>query len=132
MISCLTYPGRCNSMEGNKNRITELLEGNGISILAMRFNSLKLTHECNDGCNCDTVEFLPTCLRGTSGQQTYFSPCHAGCTEFSSLNGTINYNSCKCAAFKNLISLWETTCEKDFWLLRFGLILQTDAILPRR
>ncbi|XP_057381266.1 solute carrier organic anion transporter family member 74D-like isoform X1 [Daphnia carinata] len=58
--------------------------------------SLKLDTECNDSCNCGTVQFLPICFRGTSHQQTYFSPCYAGCREVSSFNGSVDYGSCMC------------------------------------
>lgn len=60
--------------------------------------SLKLDIECNEGCNCGTVQFLPICFRGTSHQQTYFSPCHAGCREAPSLNGSVDYSSCMCVS----------------------------------
>lgn len=33
---------------------------------------------CNDGCNCNTFNYEPVC--GADGF-TYFSPCHAGCTD---------------------------------------------------
>ena len=58
-----------------------------------RFN---LDRGCNQGCQCSTSEFVPICLRGPSGQsQTFFSPCHAGCTTYTSVNNSIEYQSCQ-------------------------------------
>lgn len=51
----------------------------------------ELIADCNVDCHC-TPEFMePVCLNN----QTYFSPCHAGCTQ-ESINGTIA--GCGCAA----------------------------------
>ncbi|XP_065344246.1 solute carrier organic anion transporter family member 5A1 [Cloeon dipterum] len=61
------------------------------------FNSSKtepfqvnLTASCNFGCECPTSDVEPVC--GNNGL-TYFSPCHAGCTAFSSRS---NYTNCAC------------------------------------
>jgi Kazal-type serine protease inhibitor domain len=37
---------------------------------------------CNRSCECDTKTFAPIC---TSTGQTYFSACHAGCTNLTYL-----------------------------------------------
>ncbi|XP_037079695.1 solute carrier organic anion transporter family member 5A1-like isoform X2 [Pollicipes pollicipes] len=52
--------------------------------------SVNLTASCNFGCDCDRNEVEPVC--GTNGL-TYFSPCHAGCTTYSSKS---NYTNCAC------------------------------------
>ncbi|XP_067621628.1 solute carrier organic anion transporter family member 3A1 isoform X2 [Eurosta solidaginis] len=51
---------------------------------------VNLTAACNFGCECLTSDVEPVC--GNNGL-TYFSPCHAGCTAFSS---TSNYTNCAC------------------------------------
>ncbi|XP_023293331.2 solute carrier organic anion transporter family member 4C1 isoform X2 [Lucilia cuprina] len=51
---------------------------------------VNLTAACNFGCECLTSDVEPVC--GNNGL-TYFSPCHAGCTAFSSSS---NYTNCAC------------------------------------
>uniref|UniRef100_A0A1B6FGW3 Solute carrier organic anion transporter family member n=1 Tax=Cuerna arida TaxID=1464854 RepID=A0A1B6FGW3_9HEMI len=51
---------------------------------------VNLTAACNFGCECHTTDVEPVC--GNNGL-TYFSPCHAGCTELSSRS---NYTNCAC------------------------------------
>lgn len=51
---------------------------------------VNLTAACNFGCECGTSDVEPVC--GNNGL-TYFSPCHAGCTAFSS---RYNYTNCAC------------------------------------
>lgn len=51
---------------------------------------VNLTAACNFGCECRMTDVEPVC--GNNGL-TYFSPCHAGCTAFSS---TANYTNCAC------------------------------------
>lgn len=48
---------------------------------------------CNELCNCDFVKYSPVC--GADGI-TYVSPCHAGCTQATSLNKTKIFNDCAC------------------------------------
>lgn len=52
---------------------------------------VNLTAACNFGCECHMFDVEPVC--GNNGL-TYFSPCHAGCTEFSSSSS--NYTNCAC------------------------------------
>ncbi|XP_050084289.1 solute carrier organic anion transporter family member 4A1 [Anopheles aquasalis] len=51
---------------------------------------VNLTAACNFGCECHMYDVEPVC--GNNGL-TYFSPCHAGCTAFSSSS---NYTNCAC------------------------------------
>lgn len=51
---------------------------------------VNLTAACNFGCECHMTDVEPVC--GNNGL-TYFSPCHAGCTAFSSRS---NYTNCAC------------------------------------
>ncbi|BES92086.1 Solute carrier organic anion transporter [Nesidiocoris tenuis] len=45
-------------------------------------------------CECDQFKFSPIC--GDDGK-TYFSPCHAGCTNVTMMDGTITeYSECGC------------------------------------
>ncbi|CAB4061514.1 SLCO3A [Lepeophtheirus salmonis] len=53
--------------------------------------TINLTASCNFGCQCDMNDVQPVC--GANGL-TYFSPCHAGCTETGSRNN--NYTDCAC------------------------------------
>lgn len=52
--------------------------------------TVNLTAACNFGCECRMNDVEPVC--GNNGL-TYFSPCHAGCTAFSSRS---NYTNCAC------------------------------------
>ncbi|KAK0158530.1 hypothetical protein PV328_009522 [Microctonus aethiopoides] len=51
---------------------------------------VNLTASCNFGCECPMNDVEPVC--GNNGL-TYFSPCHAGCTTFSSKS---NFTNCAC------------------------------------
>lgn len=62
----------------------------GSSIQELPFQ-VNLTAACNFGCECITSDVEPVC--GNNGL-TYFSPCHAGCTAFSSSSS--NYTNCAC------------------------------------
>ncbi|XP_044741053.1 solute carrier organic anion transporter family member 5A1-like isoform X2 [Chrysoperla carnea] len=59
---------------------------------------VNLTAACNFGCECRMNDVEPVC--GNNGL-TYFSPCHAGCTAFSSRS---NYTNCACIHAN--LSLW--------------------------
>lgn len=54
------------------------------------------TPYCSRSCMCDSdIRFTPVCPE--NGVQTFFSPCHAGCTtEASSLSGQRVYGNCSC------------------------------------
>lgn len=56
---------------------------------------VNLTAACNFGCECLTSDVEPVC--GNNGL-TYFSPCHAGCTAFSSSS---NYTNCACKCWSH-------------------------------
>ncbi|XP_055907129.1 solute carrier organic anion transporter family member 5A1 isoform X2 [Eupeodes corollae] len=61
--------------------------------------TVNLTAACNFGCECLTTDVEPVC--GNNGL-TYFSPCHAGCTAFSSSS---NYTNCACV-HSNITSIF--------------------------
>lgn len=48
---------------------------------------------CMSECNCEYVKYTPIC--GNDGS-TYISPCHAGCTDYFTENGTKFFTNCKC------------------------------------
>lgn len=60
-------------------------------------SSLSLSGSCSQDCHCNTEKFSPVCLRGDDGvNQTYFSPCHAGCIEASTIGNRTSYSECLC------------------------------------
>lgn len=58
-------------------------------------NSLAFEKPCNTSaiCECDADKFAPIC--GSDGR-SYFSPCHAGCSSASTINGSKIYDNCAC------------------------------------
>ena len=57
---------------------------------------INLTASCNFGCECDMNDVQPVC--GANGL-TYFSPCHAGCTNIGT--NSDNFTNCACEYFCN-------------------------------
>ncbi|XP_014664517.1 PREDICTED: solute carrier organic anion transporter family member 4A1-like [Priapulus caudatus] len=53
-------------------------------------NMLDVRTNCTAECSCTSARFSPVC----GDMTTFFSPCHAGCTEQSADSKT--YNSCAC------------------------------------
>ncbi|XP_067681617.1 solute carrier organic anion transporter family member 4C1-like [Haliotis asinina] len=94
-----------------------------------------LTSDCNSQCGCTTAGYEPICVNSTV---VYFSPCHAGCTSFTTLNGTKIYDNCSC--FNKKLPSYRTpnsslitretgamvqsgTCaESCFWLYVFSVM----------
>ncbi|KAL3892149.1 hypothetical protein ACJMK2_004386 [Sinanodonta woodiana] len=71
--------------------------GSGHKILEYEFEA-NLTSACNMDCDCSNNDLEPIC--GINGL-TYFSPCHAGCTQFyisytSPEEKTMNFSGCSC------------------------------------
>lgn len=69
---------------------------------------MNLTAACNFNCLCTETDMEPVC--GNNGL-TYFSPCHAGCADFSSRS---NFTNCACEwclthYYNYLIHLLHTT-----------------------
>lgn len=62
---------------------------------------VNLTAACNFGCECHMSDVEPVC--GNNGL-TYFSPCHAGCTAFSSSS---NYTNCACVQSNQPTNIYE-------------------------
>lgn len=50
---------------------------------------------CSRHCFCDTdIRFTPVCPQ--NGVQTFYSPCHAGCTSDRIINGIRVFDNCTC------------------------------------
>jgi hypothetical protein len=74
---------------------------------------INLTASCNFGCECDMNDVQPVC--GSNGL-TYFSPCHAGCSQ-SSIGG--NYSNCACEYWPKLrqpVYFYESPCPPKMTL----------------
>ncbi|CAH1406183.1 unnamed protein product [Nezara viridula] len=86
---------------------------------------------CQDVCNCDESKFSPVC--GKDGM-TYFSPCDAGCQNYSIIDGSIvEFSNCVCisnmtlpAGEKNIASAGycDLGCGNFTWyILLFSLFV---------
>ncbi|XP_014259140.1 solute carrier organic anion transporter family member 4C1-like [Cimex lectularius] len=54
-----------------------------------------LIEECNANCSCmGRLPYSPVCSEDQL--TTYYSPCHAGCTEFEMINNTKTFFNCSC------------------------------------
>lgn len=53
-----------------------------------------LVSSCNSMCDCSPGKYSPVCDMNTG--TTFFSPCQAGCTNSSSINGTMLFGDCSC------------------------------------
>ncbi|XP_022334492.1 solute carrier organic anion transporter family member 4A1-like isoform X2 [Crassostrea virginica] len=52
-----------------------------------------LVSTCNENCGCTTAAFEPIC---DLNHTVYFSPCHAGCTNVTTIAGVKSYFNCSC------------------------------------
>ena len=69
-------------------------------------SGMELSMPCNRTCECDDTTFAPIC---TSEAQTYFSPCHAGCSSLSHLGnqvGELEVFSCSIVMLYYTILNW--------------------------
>jgi sodium-independent organic anion transporter len=85
-----------------------------------------LTAACNLGCDCRAASFSPVCADGV----TYFSACHAGCTEQA---GTHSFTNCSCLSRPAQVAAAGTcqgTCDRAayFLLALFVLMFVTFMI----
>ncbi|KAI0234853.1 Solute carrier organic anion transporter family member 5A1 [Lamellibrachia satsuma] len=70
---------------------------NSLEIIEVKYQKT-LKARCNANCACSQSNYMPVC---GFDQKTYYSPCHAGCTEldiYKDLSGLMvrNYSSCQC------------------------------------
>ncbi|PSN49396.1 hypothetical protein C0J52_12004 [Blattella germanica] len=57
--------------------------------------SWDLTSDCNVNCDCGPdMDYSPIC--SSDGTKSFFTPCHAGCTDMEFINGTKRYSGCTC------------------------------------
>ncbi|GLG94712.1 Uncharacterized protein GBIM_01863, partial [Gryllus bimaculatus] len=60
---------------------------------------LEIEATCNKACNCPSnIPFVPVCDR--NGINTFYSPCHAGCTNVEYIDDIKLYNDCKCLKYE--------------------------------
>lgn len=63
--------------------------------IASAYGSKLSTPYCSRSCVCDSdLRFTPVCP--DQSQQTYFSPCHAGCISDQIVNGQRIFGNCSC------------------------------------
>ena len=93
--------------------------------------------KCDDGCVCNKQRFSPIC--SADGSITYFSPCHAGCSDMKEIN--INpvtelqldksvkiYRKCSCV--KNNITIFEGLEDNSKELWSKKLELRESSSIP--
>ncbi|XP_020613788.1 solute carrier organic anion transporter family member 4C1-like [Orbicella faveolata] len=89
---------------------------------------VQLSTPCNHACKCSGVNYVPVC----GGRLTYFSPCHAGCSERNKTNkGSFSYSNCACVAKTGKTSgeAKKGTCDVDCGLNRM-IFLAILGLLP--
>lgn len=67
-----------------------------------------LTSTCNMFCDCSNNDLEPIC--GINGL-TYFSPCHAGCTQFNTNEIAPNYET---MVRKASVKMMDLECTKIY------------------
>ncbi|XP_067011067.2 solute carrier organic anion transporter family member 74D [Anabrus simplex] len=67
--------------------------GNDSQIHLLPTGELETSLSCNADCHCDYVKYSPVCADGTT---TFISPCHAGCQQATTLNGSKMFTECSC------------------------------------
>lgn len=64
-------------------------------LIIIFFFRIDLLLYCNSDCQCSkNAYFRPIC--DSKSSNTYYSPCHAGCTVVDNENGTKTYSNCTC------------------------------------
>ncbi|KAH8403161.1 hypothetical protein KR222_006204, partial [Zaprionus bogoriensis] len=62
------------------------------TVSTAHLGNFNLTSSCNANCSCDAVNYSPVCHEATD--TTYFSACHAGCSNWDATNNL--YDNCSC------------------------------------
>ncbi|KAL4218355.1 hypothetical protein ACF0H5_023092 [Mactra antiquata] len=83
---------------------------------------------CNQNCDCNEQKYFPIC--GDDGR-SYFSPCHAGCTE----SGKRTFTNCTCIASGNAVAgLCDQGCSSNLYayaaLTFIGKLVTALKIMP--
>lgn len=77
---------------------------------------------CEASCDCDRNKFSPIC---GADKKTYFSACHAGCSNFTMIDGKIStYHDCQCIGSNDTVTEFFNTATNgycplecsNFWL----------------
>ncbi|XP_050421876.1 solute carrier organic anion transporter family member 74D-like [Adelges cooleyi] len=73
-------------------------------------NTWNVTMSCNSDCNCSpSMDYNPIC--SYDKLTTFYSPCHAGCSQVDTINGTKWYGGCEC--IEGLGTAFEGLCPID-------------------
>ncbi|XP_013386910.1 solute carrier organic anion transporter family member 4A1-like [Lingula anatina] len=71
------------------------LEFAGITTGYHNGSDVGFTSACNTECGCSALQYNPIC---GSDLVTYYSPCHAGCLNWTTIGGAKTYTNCRCVA----------------------------------
>lgn len=88
---------------------------------------------CNDNCYCDDVSYTPICNIQTN--ETFFSPCHAGCKSFDPKKNL--YTDCSCSSDRKAnfeLPQFFTNLPENDELKRVGNILSSNMqaeVMPK-
>lgn len=99
---------------------------NSVGQLLSTPSGSNLTSSCNQNCYCDTSSLYPVC--GRDGQP-FFSPCHAGCTNFTINEDTTSiFSNCACTPDGDVSrDFCVSDCTVPLYLY-FGLTILTGII----
>jgi hypothetical protein len=115
--------------------LSQLLKCDQFDVVGANFDEgTTTTPECSEagGCDCDQ-SYYPVCYEG----QTYFSPCHAGCTDWitddaSEFMDTVNASLCSCLVVGGNLtadSIVEAGYCEEHQCANLGMILLTFFLL---
>ncbi|KAL0274770.1 UNVERIFIED_CONTAM: hypothetical protein PYX00_002818 [Menopon gallinae] len=69
-------------------------EENGLDGQTINYGVLNSDLACNANCSCESSAYSPVCF--ANGNQTFFSSCHAGCSQVLNTRGKRIYGDCSC------------------------------------
>ncbi|VDP10280.1 unnamed protein product [Soboliphyme baturini] len=82
---------------------------------------LNFTSSCILNCHCDEASLFPVC--SLSGR-AYYSPCHAGCSDYERTEALLNFTDCRCVDVGTTVS--RSLCRDDCYIpLIFYFVLIT-------
>lgn len=109
------------------------------SYIAGDYNGKMTTPFCSRSCLCDDdIRFSPVCPENSV--QTYYSPCHAGCSDDYIFNGQRIYGNCSCGIDTEIeVSFVHATdgacgyvdCQK-YWIIFQALTVFGAAVVATR
>ncbi|XP_051170815.1 solute carrier organic anion transporter family member 2A1-like isoform X2 [Leptopilina boulardi] len=81
-----------------------------------------LSRHCNYDCQCSRdANFRPVC--DSSGKYTYYSPCHAGCTQSDYIDDEKIYTGCKCLLSAGLTDARARDGSCEYKNCQFGWLI---------